>query len=183
MSLVKRWYGRFCTSQALAIVPLLSVGAYGYFLGDPPMLAGALAGSSGSNSLLGSRAYQLRPQNRSKQDTVWAAISVQPSVFYEGHTNALQVYFTVINDGTISINPRIESTHLLINGVEPKDWPIVIGNGIRSTQFLDLPPGEPLQFSYLLARYFEKPGIYTLRWYGDNFRAADITFRVLPGKK
>ena len=44
-----------------------------------------------------------------------------------------------------------------------------------------LPPGHVLSFGYMLGeRYFAKPGIYTVRWWGDKFKAEPITFRVLP---
>jgi hypothetical protein len=71
----------------------------------------------------------------------------------------------------------------LINGVEPKDWRNVIINGLRTPYFDSLPPGESLAFGKVLGRYFQKPGVYTLRWKGENFRSADLTFRVLPGKR
>jgi archaellum component FlaG (FlaF/FlaG flagellin family) len=122
-------------------------------------------------------------QTQAKQEILWAAISVQPSVFVEGHTNALQLYFWVVNDGSSPINPKVESSHLLINGVEPKDWSFVIGNGLRSPQFYALPPGQLLEFTYLLDRYFMKPGIYTVGWFGERFKALDISIRVLPAHR
>jgi hypothetical protein len=109
---------------------------------------------------------------------VWAAISVQRPVLFEGHNDAFQMFFSVVNDGSSAINPQIERSHLLINGVEPKDWSLIIINGLRTPDFFSLPPGRLLQFSYALGRYFEKPGIYTVGWRGDNFKAADITIRV-----
>jgi hypothetical protein len=114
---------------------------------------------------------------------LWAAITVQEPIFQEGRTEKLQIYFGLVNDGASTVNPRIGSSHLLINGVEPKDWPNVINNGLRTPQFYSLPPGQSLTFTYVLGRYFQKPGVYTLRWKGENFRSADLTFRVLPGKR
>jgi hypothetical protein len=36
-------------------------------------------------------------------------------------------------------------------------------------------------FTYQLgSRYFAAPGVYTVRWEGQNFRPPDITFRVMP---
>jgi hypothetical protein len=87
----------------------------------------------------------------------------------------LQVSFTVVNDGSATVNPKIGASHLSINGVEPKDWIIVINNGLRSREFEALPPGHFLSFGYELGgRYFAKPGIYTVRWWGENFRAEPI---------
>jgi hypothetical protein len=93
----------------------------------------------------------------------------------------LQVYFGVYNDGASAVGPNVESSHLYINGVAPQDWQIVIGNGIRNELFSSLPPGQTLQFTYLLnPRYFQKPGVYTVRWEGENFKSPDLTFRVVP---
>jgi archaellum component FlaG (FlaF/FlaG flagellin family) len=125
---------------------------------------------------------QERPA-QAKQEMLWAAISVQPSVFVEGHTEALQLYFYVVNDGSSPINPKVESSHLLINGVEPKDWSNVISDGLRSPLFYALPPGQLLEFTYLLEQYFRKPGIYTVGWSGENFKALDISIRVLPAHR
>jgi|ERR1700680_1609756 len=111
---------------------------------------------------------------------LWATISVHPTIYYEGNTDALQVHFGLVNDGSSTVNPNIESSHLLINGVEPKDWSNVIINGLRTPSFRALPPGQTLDFSYVLGRYFQKPGVYTVGWQGAHFKAADITLRVLP---
>lgn len=93
----------------------------------------------------------------------------------------MQVYFGVYNDGASAVGPNVESSHLYINGVAPQDWQIVIGNGIRNELFSSLPPGQTLQFTYLLnPRYFQKPGVYTVRWEGENFKSPDLTFRVVP---
>jgi hypothetical protein len=92
----------------------------------------------------------------------------------------LQISFGVVNDGSATVDPRIGASHLSVNGVEPKDWLVVINNGLRTPEFQALPPGHFLSFSYMLRRYFAKPGIYTVRWWGENFRAQPITFRVLP---
>jgi hypothetical protein len=122
-------------------------------------------------------------QGQPTQTKLWAAITVQEPIFQEGRTESLVIYFGLVNDGTSTINPKIDSSHLFINGVEPKDWPFIITNGLRTPSFDSLPPGQYLRFTYVLGRYFQKPGVYTLRWKGENFRSADLTFRVLPGKR
>ena len=83
---------------------------------------------------------------------LWAAISVQP-IYWEGNTNALQVHFALVNDGNSTINPNIESSHLLVNGVELKDWSFVIHNGIGTPSVYALPPGQPLIFGYALGMF------------------------------
>jgi hypothetical protein len=119
-------------------------------------------------------------QFKTKPNVLWAAISTNDPIFYAGRTEGLSISFAVVNDGNSTINPKIEASHLLINGVEPKNWPFVISNGIRSSQFYALPQNHALQFVYSLGEYFKNPGIYTVTWKGENFRAPDITFRVLP---
>ena len=119
-------------------------------------------------------------QRESKQVALWAGISVVQPIFGEGGVEKLQISFGVVNDGSGTVDPRIGASHLSINGVEPKDWLVVINNGLRTPEFQALPPGHFLSFSYMLRRYFAKPGIYSVPWWGENFRAQPITFRVLP---
>ena len=119
-----------------------------------------------------------------KQVVLWAGISVPKPIFGEGEAAKLQMSFGVVNDGSATVDPKIGASHLSINGVEPKDWLIVINNGLRTPEFEALPPGHVLSFGYLLgARYFAQPGVYTVRWWGENFKAQPITFRVLPGNR
>ncbi len=122
--------------------------------------------------------------NKTDQVMLWAGLSVPKSIFGESEAARLQISFTVVNDGRSAVNPRIGASHLSINGVEPNDWDMVINNGLRSPEFEALPPGHVLSFGYMLGeRYFAKPGIYTVRWWGDKFKAEPITFRVLPDKR
>jgi hypothetical protein len=118
-----------------------------------------------------------------REVALWAAISTPQPIFSATGTANLQISFGLVNDGRSTLNPNIGASHLSINGVEPKDWLFVINNGIRTSEFEALPPGHFLSFTYVLGRYFAKPGIYTVRWWGENFRAQPITFRVLPGNR
>ena len=113
---------------------------------------------------------------------LWAAITVPQPIYLEGYeTKHLEIYFAVYNDGDLAVGPQVESSHLFINGVEPENWSYVIGNGIRNDLFRSLPSGEILQFNYLLGpAYFVKPGIYTVRWEGENFKSPELTIRVVP---
>lgn len=113
--------------------------------------------------------------------TLWSAITVAQPVFQAKEAATLQLYFSVVNDGDTVVNPNVEASRLFINGAEPRDWNILIGNGTRSLDFNALPPGRTLTFTYQLgSRYFAAPGIYTVRWEGPNFRSPEITFRVMP---
>ena len=120
-----------------------------------------------------------RPKAVKAQTKLWAAVSVSQPIFDVRGIDQLQMHFTVVNDGETTVNPRIGSSHLLINGTEPKDWRITINNGPRDSSFDSLPPGRSVLFGYAMGRLFAKPGIYTVRWQGENFRAPDLTFRVV----
>ena len=136
--------------------------------------------------LPGIAAAQVQNDSRraTQQVSLWAGISVPQTVFNEAQAKKLQVSFAVVNDGTSTVNPKMAASHLSIIGIEPKDWPIIIINGLHSPEFFALPPGHFLSFGYQLGdRYFAKPGVYTVRWWGDNFTAAPITFRVLPDNR
>jgi hypothetical protein len=115
------------------------------------------------------------------RNTLWAALGVSQPVFQLHEAEKLSVSFILVNDGEREVDPHIESSHLFINGSEPRDWALVIGNGLRSSWFSALPPGKVLSFRYELGpRYFAMPGIYTLRWESADFRSPTVTFRVLP---
>ena len=121
----------------------------------------------------------LLAQIPSEPSKLWAGISLQQPVFSTAELTRLQLMFAVVNDGTTTANPNIESSHLLINGVEPPNWEIIIHNGLRGPEFWSLAPGHTLKFGYALGSLFMKPGIYTVRWEGPNFKSADLVFRVV----
>jgi hypothetical protein len=112
-------------------------------------------------------------------ERLWAAIGVTKPVFQFREADTINVLFFVVNAGQAAADPHVGSSHLFINGVEPGSWPIVINNGIRNSYFQSLPSGKLLSFTYQL-NYFVKPGIYTLLWQGQDFKSAEVTFRVLP---
>jgi len=95
----------------------------------------------------------------------------------------MQIQFAVVNDGVSTVDAQIAASRLLINGVQLKQWPFIIGNGGRGSYFNALPPGKAYRFGYVLGEYFRKPGIYIVRWEGANFRSRELAFRVLPGKQ
>jgi hypothetical protein len=112
---------------------------------------------------------------------LWAALGVARPLFQLPEMQHMSLSFVVVNDGQVAANPRVGSSHLLINGVEPEDWGVVINNGLRSPDFESLAPGRILSFGYELGpRYFSSPGIYFVRWEGPDFKSAEITFRVMP---
>jgi hypothetical protein len=119
-------------------------------------------------------------QRHAKQ-TLWAAMTVQQPVIPKSRINDLTITFAIVNDGDLTVNPGVAASHLFINGVELKQWAFISSNGPKGSFNTALPPKRTLLFGYALGMYFQKPGVYTVGWQGDNFTAPDITFRVLPG--
>ena len=122
-----------------------------------------------------SHAKQLRPK-------LWAAISVSDPLFQEGGTKDLMIHFTLVNDGNAVVDPRIESSKISVNGEELENSGFIFGNGIRSSNWNALAPGDALRFTYGLEQYFLKPGIYKVSWKGEDFETSTIVFRVMPSK-
>jgi hypothetical protein len=128
---------------------------------------------------LGFAQDRTRSQDPPAPATLWAGISIKTPII-ERNTETVQVNFGVFNEGLSTANPNVESSHLFINGVQTKDWNVVIANGLRTEWFKQLPPGRWLSFGYNLGRYFQKPGVYRLRWESEDFKSAELTFRVVP---
>jgi len=118
---------------------------------------------------------------RAAKQTLWAAMSVQNPVIPKNRINDLTLTFAIVNDGDSTVNPGVAKSHLYINGVELKQWEFINTNGPHTTRHTALPPGKALEFSCGCGQYFSKPGVYTLKWYGDGFKASNLTFRVLAG--
>lgn len=124
---------------------------------------------------------QGQEKSKEQQIKLWAAISIPKPVFPHNRTDDLAISFAIVNDGHSAVNPGVGSSRLFINGVELVDWHLIASNGPGTSFFEALPPGRTLMFGKGMKKYFEKPGVYTVRWEGQNFRAPDMTFRVLPG--
>lgn len=115
---------------------------------------------------------------------LWVGIGVAKPVFEFAEAAQLSVSFVVVNDGKVTADPGIGSSHLFINGVEPRNWNFTINNGPRTQHFTALPPGEVLSFTYQLGTaYCATPGIYVLRWQAGNSQTAETTFRILPNRR
>jgi hypothetical protein len=110
---------------------------------------------------------------------LWAGITASTPVVH-GRAPRLQIYFSLVNDGQRTVDPKIGSSKLVINGKVPKDWDFVINNGPRSSEADALPPGRFLLFGYALERYFGKPGVYRVYWKGEAFKSPVIVIRVMP---
>jgi hypothetical protein len=131
--------------------------------------------------LPGVAAAQGRSEATTKRKSLWAAITVQQPIVPKNRTNDLTLIFAIVNDGDSTVNPGVATSRLFINGVELKEWSFINRNGPKTTFDAALPPKRTLLFSYAVGKYFQKPGAYTVKWQGENFKASEITFRVLPG--
>jgi hypothetical protein len=130
--------------------------------------------------LPGSAAAQSRNEGQ-PHAKLWAAMSINQPVFSKNRTDNLNLTFAIVNDGDSTVNPGVAKSHLSINGVELKEWAFINSNGPMTSFDTNLPPKRTLTHGYSLGKYFQKPGVYTLRWWDENFKAPDLTFRVLPG--
>ena len=95
---------------------------------------------------------------------LWAAIGVARPVFQLHETENMAMSFVVVNDGEIMADPSVESSDLFVNGVEPKDWSFVIGNGPRNSYFKALPPGQILSFGYQLGPSDSRRSLRRRQW-------------------
>lgn len=113
---------------------------------------------------------------------LWASLSISRPLFHAGWTKELLIHFTLVNDGSKSIDPKIESSKIIINGVELENSGFILNKGPKDGRWRALPPGDSLEFTYALEDYFKEPGIYRVLWKGDNFETPTIVFRVMPYK-
>ncbi len=117
-----------------------------------------------------------------KRPKLWASLSVSRPLFHAGWTKELLIHFTLVNDGSKTIDPKIESSKIIINGVDLENSGFILSNGPRDGRWRALPPGDSLEFTYTLGDYFKKPGVYRVSWKGENFETSTIVFRVMPYK-
>ena len=130
---------------------------------------------------------QNKDPEKKPSHTLWAAISTNKPVYLQpkdpSFHEVFTIYFGLVNDGTKTVDPEIGSSHLLINGVEPKNWSMTINNGLRSDKDKALPPGDDLIFACGLESHFREPGIYKVVWKGKNFESPVMTLRVLASER
>ena len=108
-------------------------------------------------------------------------MTINQPVFSKNRTDNLTLTFALVNDGDSTVNPGVPKSHLFINGAELKDWEFINMNGPGTSRDSALPPKRTWMKTHSLGKYFKKPGVYVVRWHGENFKAADLTLRVLPG--
>ena len=101
------------------------------------------------------------PQHEPAETQLWAALSVSQPLFQEGWTNNLMIHFTLVNDGsdTVNVEELINTSRIVVDGRELEDSGFIFGNGPRPTDPF-LSPGKYRQFAYALGERFRRPGIY-----------------------
>lgn len=119
---------------------------------------------------------------RQERPSLWASISVSRPLSPAGWTKDLSIHFALVNDGSKTVDPKIESSKIIVNGKELEDSGLILGNGPRDKRWNALPPGESIEFNYALESYFKEPGIYRVFWKGDGFETPIIEFRITPYK-
>jgi hypothetical protein len=126
------------------------------------------------------------PQKEAKQvkRKVWAGISVNQPVFGNDSPRRVLIDIALVNDSdkTMDVERDLDSSQLIVNGKEWKDWDVTIANGPRDDRIRALAPGEDISIRFDLHDLFKSPGIYKVTWKGKAFEAKEIEFRVLPKK-
>jgi hypothetical protein len=111
---------------------------------------------------------------------LWAALTLNHSVFEQGATKDLSVEFTLVNDSDKAIDPKIAESRININGQDLADSARILGNVPRDTRYGALLLGDHLRFESALGDHFNRPGVYRVSWRGEGFQSPEVVFRVLP---
>ncbi len=117
-----------------------------------------------------------------KTESLWAALSVNHTIFKTGQTKDLRIEFTLVNDGNKVIDPKILESRIVINDKELADSGLVVSSVPKEARFKALSPGDNLQLSVLLGDHFKEPGTYRVSWKGIGFLSPEIVLRILPEK-
>jgi hypothetical protein len=119
-------------------------------------------------------------QAADSQGNLWAAVSVNRSIFEQGKTKELKIEFTLINDGAEETDPKIAESSIIVNGEESLGSGSILRSALPDAQVRPLPPRGKLQFGVGLGDRFQEPGIYRVSWRGEQFQSPDVVIRVLP---
>jgi alpha-beta hydrolase superfamily lysophospholipase len=120
------------------------------------------------------------PQAAEGQESLWAAVSVNHSIFKQGEPENVSIELTLVNDGAEVIDPKIAESWILINGQEVPDSGSILRGGLKDAEVKPLAPKGKLQFRVALKDCLKNPGTYRVSWRGTGFQAPEIVLRVLP---
>jgi hypothetical protein len=112
--------------------------------------------------------------------SLWAGLSINHPIFKVGQTNDLRIEFTLVNDGTKVIDPKIPESRVVINGKELNDSGSILSSVPKEARSQALSPAGSLHFNCLLGDQFKQPGIYRVSWKGAGFQSSEIVIRILP---
>jgi hypothetical protein len=113
------------------------------------------------------------------QRALWAALTVPEPVLSLDRADKLQASFALMNDTNGSLDPKVGSWILVVDGIPCLDSGKLLGDGPRDQRWKSLPAGDCLRFGYRLGDLFKTPGTYTISWEGDGFESAPVEFRVV----
>lgn len=117
------------------------------------------------------------------QGKVWAALSVSSSLIRQGEPiPELQLRFTLVNQSSQRIAPRIFESRIKVDGKELAEPTQHLGQTPRTARFKALAPGEGVYFSLPLSlgEDFEEPGEHRVVWEGSGFQSPELLIRVRP---
>jgi hypothetical protein len=123
---------------------------------------------------------KLGSPDQAKTRGLWAALSVNHSIFKAGQAKDLRIEFTLINDSDKVIHPQLADSRLVINGQELANTRLNLSRVQNGARFEALAPGESLRFDCLFGDEFKEPGIYRVSWKGSGFQSQEIMLRILP---
>lgn len=124
----------------------------------------------------------LAADNSGAAKKIWVDVVPLQAIYQMDELKKVQINFALVNDGPLPIDPRIESSTLLINGVPYEGAGTMFSNGPRDARWHKLQPGDSLQFGYGFewSPLFKSPGIYRVQWMGEGFQSRIMEFRIVP---
>jgi len=112
---------------------------------------------------------------------IWAKVSASQLFFFEGGQNTLQLHFSMTNNSTEMMDPPIESSYLVVNGVEWPESEVLIQSGPRDQLWKKLPAHCCVFFSRSFSSdLLGKVGRHTIVWKGDGFETSPVQITVRP---
>jgi hypothetical protein len=121
-------------------------------------------------------------QAEDHQEKLWAAVSVNRSLFKLAETKDLRIVLTLVNDGDEAIDPKIAESHIVINGEELADSGLFIGTASNSVRLKALGPGDGLEFNCAPGELINRTGIYRISWKGAGFQSPEVVVRIIADK-
>jgi hypothetical protein len=115
-----------------------------------------------------------------RSPTLAVTLSVLPaSTLSLAQLPQLQLVFVIRNTSSSMVDPRLEESTLFVDGKPVEAWARIVSNGPRDERWNALPPGQELQFSYLLGdALFATPGLHQVELEVSNVRSARVPIQL-----